>query len=229
MSPAPRSARSARLAGGAALWALASLLGACDDGRSAASSAMDRDDQAVLLVGTQPIAAEEVDAVAEWFRSIHPKATQDHLRRIALDRVVVPRAALAQTASEQRSRALEACREALEALRDGGLPPTGEELRLIVGNSLLSPEVAGLSRGLEAGIWSEPLEGVGRFLLIRIEAEHTDAVPSRTVVEFPYLAATADLGLVQERVAAVSLTLVDPAWRAAIPSALESQLKSQPR
>lgn len=182
----------------------------------------------VLAVDGHPITDDEVDLEAETFRLIEPHTTDDHLRRLALARVVIPRAVAREIGREQRAPARAHAATQVELLRSGqGAPEEAAEVRG-------GPRQLGFttwSRALELAPaeWSDPIEEPGYYRVVQLlEVEPAelpgDQILSVLAFDFPYLdtgGANLDQVLRDHR-----LTIVDPAWRTIVPEWIQFAMRA---
>lgn len=188
----------------------------------------------VLAVEDLPISAAEVDAASAWIERIEPKASPDHLRRLALTNIVLRNKVAQLLAPEARERALEEAREALTHLREGTWsdPPGPDGLlgeRRAGTFQMLGIPAWGAAIDLPDGQWSEPLEVPGQFLLMRrlslSPAPVTLAIEVELdVLAFPYLDPERAEGEVEAAIDRFHLTLVDPAWRPLVPELIQYRM-----
>jgi hypothetical protein len=171
-----------------------------------------------VAVDDIPISIDEVDQASVWVERIEPRSSGPQLRRLALTNVSLPRAVAQAMAPREHARARSEAGEALAALRAGTWSgPAGE---VVEGNfQALSIEVWGRALDMPLGEWSDPIDDIGRFLLVKLlereDLPHTAALRVKIEVHaFPYLPEDADVEAAKER---HRLTIVDPAWREIVP------------
>lgn len=187
----------------------------------------------VLAVEDVPILAEEVDQASVIVQRIERRAVDAQLRRLALTNVVLPRVLTQLVAGERRAAALAEAQAALARLRAGEWvgPPADGLYGEARGGSFhrlgLSLWAAGTD--LPEGLWSEPIEQDGCFLLARRVALRPSPVPLGVEVDLDVLAfpfvdqATRALEL-EEAYDRYRLTVVDPAWRELVPELLQYRM-----
>lgn len=206
-----------------ALLACAVALGACDRPAPAPGAR----DGAVLLVGDVPITAEEVDLLTPAFALIEPRSSPDHLRRLALTNVVLPRAIAQSLEPAERQRALEQARAAREALVAGAwigpLPEGTSGGRIGEGyfNDLTVP-IWQRALELEPDEWSEVFENVGAFVIAKRLERRDGRLPIETwfkveLAIFPFLDEADANQRIEEAYDHLRLTIVDPSWRKYVP------------
>jgi hypothetical protein len=208
----------------------------CGEGTEESAQAPARDWPAgtVLAVEDLPITADEVDAASAWIERIERKATGDQLRRLALTNVVLRNKLARLLAPEAREDALAKAQTALQQLRDGtwvGPPgPEGTFGEPWSGDfRLLGIPAWATAMDLAEGQWSEPVESMGRFLLVRRLKLHPAPVPlgielELDVLAFPFLepaGAEAEIEAAHDR---FRLTIVDPAWRTIVPELIQYRM-----
>jgi hypothetical protein len=188
----------------------------------------------VLALNDVPITVDDVDAVGSIIARTEPQDALPQLRRIALTNVLFPRMAAAQLAGPKReeARALaKACkREAdtgssLEGPRVGILRQEREGYFKAIGLEAWNYAV-----DAEIGRWSEPLETVGAFELVRVN-ERTRAGAPRdvflkvTVVVVAYVDAADPRTGVEALLDRSKLEYVDDAWRDVVPEYWKHRLR----
>ena len=182
----------------------------------------------VLAVEGVPITAEEVDLASVYVERIHPGSSPAQLRRLALTNVALPRAVSRVLAPELYARARESALATLATVKAGqplvGPPSDGLEVsqRITGGWSELGLLAWGIAMDLPEGEWSEPIEEVGHFILLRRVAHKDGPVPIATQVTvdafvFPWLASDRVQREVDAAYDHCKLTIVDPEWRAIVP------------
>ena len=211
------------------------------DDAAPAAPAPAEDQGVVLRVEDQPIRASEVDRLAAMVGELYPQYTRAHRRRLALTNVLLPRAAAAAARPEERARARAAVRAAqteLDAFDDdpgwaerlGGLAHRVEGPWDVVGGF----DLWGHARALAPETWSEPLERVGSFDLVRLRSRQEAADPAAEVLEldvvrFPYLPPGTTAADVDALLDGARLEIVDPAWRELVPEALQYRMRGADR
>ncbi|MCZ6596222.1 MAG: hypothetical protein O7B99_01135, partial [Planctomycetota bacterium] len=185
----------------------------------------------VLAVDDVPISSAEVAEVEERLRLVYPEHAASFRRRAALESLVLPRAALRVRFADARRDALAACRKARAALVAGEGPPTPEPEVHRGGFHQLQLLVWGKARSLEPGRWSEPIEGRGFFLLLRLEelsgADEGPAYEELTVsiLDFPYLPADFAPTGIASVLSTVRLSIVDPEWEQWVPEDMKYRMR----
>jgi hypothetical protein len=185
----------------------------------------------VLAVDALPIRPEDVDPIVDAIAAAYPEYTRVHARRLALTNVVLPVWAsrarhpaereLARRRAEASARAL-AAGERLE-----GVQPWRQELELDGHLASIDFDLWLAARRLDVGTWSEPIELVGRWAVVLVEAREEGPSPAATrfllrVHRFPFVGTERDYYLdaqdaLDAAVEACRLTLVDPVWGEAVP------------
>jgi len=191
----------------------------------------------VLAVDDHPIHVDEIDVATAYVERIEPAASSAQLRRLALTNVVLPRTVAMLMAPQAREEALKAAQEKLAQIRAGALTgPTspegayGEYVEGTWGNlGLLG---WGVAMDLADGEWSDVVEEVGHFLLVRRLWLRDGPVPMATVVgvdvlRFAWLPpetlrSDVDAALDQHR-----LEIVDPAWREIVPELIQHRMHAR--
>jgi hypothetical protein len=182
----------------------------------------------VLAVGGAPIAAAEVEEARERVRLVYPERSASFHATQALQSLVLPRAALRLAYAGPRAAARAECDAALARIRAGEDPP-GEERE--GGWGRLSLHVWDAARRLDPGQWSEPLEDLGAFYLVRLvrrggfERHPAEEVLTVRVLEFGYLPATFQPPDLDAALAAARLEVVDPAYEELVPETLRYKMK----
>jgi hypothetical protein len=212
---------------------LALLLAACD-GANAPEKPRAWPPGTVLALDDVPISADEVDAIANIVARIEPQDSTTHVRRIALTNVVFPRVAgqALGGANREKSRAL--ALECKRYLDEGQTPPAplgGPELQSLEGRfSRVGLEA--WQYGMEApiGRWSDPIETVGGYQLVRID-ERTKADTARdtsmkvSIYFFPYVEAPEVRTAVNAALDSARLHYVDESWRDVVPTSWQYRLR----
>jgi hypothetical protein len=186
----------------------------------------------VIAIDGEAILAEEVDLPSAWIERIEPGSSSQHLRRLALTNVVIPRRiAGAIAGDEARERARAEALATLESLASGSpeAPATAGEPTSTEGDWLELGIVAwGTAMDLAEGRWSGVVEDVGRFVLLRRLGQDPAPIPGAIrvrleLIEFPYLAGVGR-GALEQAYAQHRLEIVDPAWREIVPEHIQYKM-----
>lgn len=187
---------------------------------------------AMVLSGT-PISVDEIDTAADVFARIEPLASLEHVRRLALNNVVFPRAGGAAIDSVARERARERARTCHAALVAGGEPAleAGESRNVSKGGFLdVGLEAWGLGVDAPSGVWFGPYETIGAFELGRVLSRANESHSNRVELEielvtFPYLDPYDRHARIEAQLDRSKLEIVDPAWRDIVPIAWQHRLR----
>ena len=220
----------------------ASVVFSCE--RDAASPAASTDADAgavwpagtVLAVNDLPIRTADVDAIANAIAVLYPQYVFAQCRRLALTNVVLPMWAVRSRDAEERLLALERCRAARIAATHAEAIATEDDEAVAGGLQALGLDLWVAAGELEPGVWSEPVELIGRWALIRIESvtpgEHGQGDWFElTLRSFPYLdfsypdAAVASTSI-EHAVDRSELEIVSPEWRELIPEEFKFRMRS---
>jgi len=236
---APAGAAGRGLPARAAGLLLLGVLGGCSPGGPPSPATGEDGDArggapAVLRVDGVPVTAAEVDRVAEHLGVLNPANTRPFLRRNALVAHLLPRLSVALELPAERAGRRAEAEEALARLR-AGEPPTGEleVLRLEAAFPELGFELWSRARGLEPGRWEGPFEGLGRFLLLRLESRSggDDPVAETFALEhvaLPYVPPDWTSTELDRAIDARELTFEDPDWEAFVPLAWRHRMRGIP-
>ena len=222
----------------AAVIALAAFVAACNpsaaDAPKAAAQAKTWPPGTVLAVDELPIGAEEVDAVSVYTERIEPHSSAPQLRRLALTNVVLPRALSRLMAPEARERARRDADEMLAKLkRDPPMPSTKEDGAygeiVTAGFTQLGIVPWGVAMDLGDGAWSDVIEEVGRFVILKRIAKIDGPLPMATQVKvdalaFPWLPLETLRVDVEAEHDKHKLTIVDPAWSDIVPEWIQYRM-----
>ena len=184
----------------------------------------------VLAVDGVPVLAAEVEPIAAAIAELYPENTRPHCLRLALTNVNLPRAALQSRFAKERAGAREACVRARASLADDASPASELE-----GDwRALGLDLWSAARKLELEQWSEPIELVGRFALVRLDRRTGgDARGERLalrVLELPYAAQGEDpQTTIANTLDASRLTIVDPAWNEFVPEQWKYRMRGKDR
>jgi hypothetical protein len=179
----------------------------------------------VLLVDGLPLMAAEVEDLAEGVALLYPEYSRLHARRLALTNEFLPRLA---GRALQPERWEEARAAAAAAFEDVPREPQRQQ-----GNfGLLGLGLWDAARRLEPGVWSAPVELFGRFVRVRLEGRDGNADPRAeeldvSLLEFPYVAVAEAKAAHAFALDRAVLTIVDPAWREAVPEAWQHRMRAQ--
>ena len=182
---------------------------------------------AVIGVGPNWILAEEVDRWVDTVALLEPTETRPSWRRKALTNVVLPSKIAALLVPAERQLARDQAERALQGLRaQGALPEdfpeplksaTGDVYEVGLGRWIMA-------RGLPLGEWSEILEEVGTFLIMRVlEApDAADWQPNTAIrieyVHVPYLRPEDQPALLVEQAREqIRIWAVTPEWEWILP------------
>ena len=222
----------------AAILVLASFVAACDHGASQSQQkpAQPRTWPAgtVLAVDDTLITSEEIDAVSVYTERIEPQSSAPQLRRLALTNIVLPRVLSRLMAPQEREKALEEAQSTLTSIKNGTLvlplkPDGAYGEMLTVGWPQLGILPWGIAMDLDDGAWSEVIEDVGRFVLLKRVKRIDAPLPMATQVQvdvlaFPWLpVATMRVDVEQEH-DKHKLTIVDPAWNEIVPELIKYRM-----
>ncbi|MCY3000578.1 MAG: hypothetical protein NTV21_02035 [Planctomycetota bacterium] len=220
---------------------LALALGACQDDPpptpDATASAPKFEPGVAFAVDNEPIHAYEVDRITVYVERIDPAAAPAHLRRLALTNVALPRAVARVMAPQAHAMAkaeAQALREQLSSGSyagpvgpDGTIGEVGEG-----GWSELGIEPWGVAMDLAEGQWSDVIEEVGQFLVLRRLERHDGPVPTATRVKieafrFPWLPLETLKADVDAAYDSHRLVVVDPAWADYVPTVTQHRMKGK--
>ncbi|TAJ18826.1 MAG: hypothetical protein EPO68_07230 [Planctomycetota bacterium] len=218
---------------GAAL--LSSLIGCGDaEGTSKSTSLAAPPQRAfaattVLAIGEREVSAAEVDRVAKWIEQLYPQSADAHNRRRALTSVLLPRIALAEAHRAAHGEARERAQAARAQLAAGRAPA---ELTVREASGTWGPlglEIFGPAHELALDAWSEPLEGLGRLLLVRVREKsggpELGAVVLRVeIAEFPFVPEGSTQETIDRDIDTQTLVIVDPTWEQYVPLAWQHRL-----
>ncbi len=182
----------------------------------------------VVAVNGDPVLAEEVRPIAAAIRALYPEYTATHHQRLALTTVVLPCAAIRSLHREAHAQARA---EAARALERGPafLANLSEERR---GNfKELDLDLWCLARELPLGEWHGPLELVGCFALVRVDARHganaEEEVLELRCVEFAFVPLVDLESLVEAALDRSRLEIVAPEWEEIVPEAWKRRMNGE--
>lgn len=188
-----------------------------------------------LAVDDVPIEAHEVDRITVYVERIDPAASPAHLRRLALTNVVLPRTVARVMAPEACAKAKAEAQALREQLASGNYPgpvaPDGTIGEVAEGGwTELGIESWGVAFDLAEGQWSEVIEEVGLFLVLRRLERHDGPVPTATrfkveAFRFPWLPLETLKGDVDAAYDSHRLVVVDPAWADYVPTVTQHRMK----
>ena len=188
-----------------------------------------------LAVDDVPIEAHEVDRITVYVERIDPAASPAHLRRLALTNVVLPRTVARVMAPEAYAKAKAEAQALREQLAGGNyagpVAPDGTVGEIAEGGwSELGIESWGVAFDLAEGQWSDVIEEVGLFLLLRRIERRDGPVPTATrfkveAFRFPWLPMETLKGDVDAAYDSHRLVVVDPAWADYVPTVTQHRMK----
>jgi hypothetical protein len=199
----------------------------------------------VLAVDEIPLFAAEVDAIADAISEVSPEFTRTHLRRLALTNVVLERLACRSRHASARERARIECANMRDLLPGGDEAlPEGLPVVPLAGRfGQLDLDLWCTARRLEVGAWSQPIELVGRWVLIRVRSVERDGdgdgevSPAEVsyeleVLRFPYVGSAENYFLdteasVRRAVDASVLTFVEPSWVEMVPEEWQRRMRAE--
>lgn len=189
-------------------------IGACSHEEAAAVPA-----GAVVSIDGVPVLASEVDLVAAEIGVLHPAFTLPQRRRSALLEVVLPRLYALRGNEEARAAALERAQEfraqVVAAQDESELPPAAETHWRAMGVDIWLAV-----HELEIGVWSEPLEVPGAFVVARIVARDRAAKANAETLRMnlEIFAWVPERGQLFWEMRAAKLEILDPAWEDVVPA-----------
>ncbi|MBM3991810.1 MAG: hypothetical protein FJ298_12480 [Planctomycetes bacterium] len=183
------------------------------------------------------IEGREIDEASVYVERLEPAASPAHLRRLALTNLVLPRHVARLLAPEAHAKAKAdalAVRGALAAGSYGGpLRADGTVGEVVEGGfSSLGILPWGVALDLAEGEWSEVIEEVGTFIVLRRVARTDGPVPMATTVRveafhFPWLPMETVREDVDRAYDGHRLTVVDPAWADIPPASLLHRMQGR--
>lgn len=176
------------------------------------------------------IEGHEIDEASVYVERLEPAASPAHLRRLALTNIVLPRHVARLLAPEAHAKAkaeAEALRGALAAgTYTGPAREDGSVGELVEGGfGELGILPWGVALDLPDGEWSEVIEEVGTFVVLRRLGRTEGPVPMATTVRveaflFPWLPTETVKQDVDRAYDGHRLTVIDPAWADIPPASL---------
>jgi len=232
-------------------WALALAFGACapaaptpTDPASTTAASPARSSAAALPAGTvltlnaTPILVDEVDAIGSIVARVEVHHTLPSLRRIALTNVILPLVAARQVAgAEQHAAALARAHDWRGALARGETPvgPLTPPREDVLRGGVIELGLPIWAWALEAPLatWSEPIETVGAWRLVRVLERSAGYRPAdvvldvevRTFVWDPAESFPQDL---EDHLDRSKLEFVDESWRDVVPTLWQRRLRGSP-
>ena len=222
-----------------ALTAAALLAVACSDAPSAPPAPKFASCVAFALDGEHGIEAHEIDAASVYVERLEPAASPNHLRRLAFTNVVLPRHVARLLDPEAHAKAKSEARTLRDSLAAGTFTgpvrpdgTIGEVLEGGFGELGILPW--GVALDLPDNEWSEPIEEVGAFIVLRRLGRTEAPVPMATTVKleafvFHWLPPETVKQRVDSAYDEHQLTVVDPAWADIAPAALLHRMQGRLR
>lgn len=212
----------------------ASSMLACDRAPAPVAQAKTWPPGTVLAVDDTPISAGEVDVASVYTQRIEPQSSAPQLRRLALTNIVLPRLLSRLMAPQARADALAKAEAALARVRKGPLEAPANESgdygeHMTAGWQQLGLVAWGAALELEDGTWSDVLEDVGRFIVLkrirRVDAPvEIKAQVEADVLIFPWLDAATMRVDVEKEHDKHKLTIVDPSWTDVVPELIQYRM-----
>lgn len=231
MSPLPRHAALAALA------LVALPLAACQPAAEPAPTPQFPSCVAFALDERIGIEGHEIDEASVYVERLEPAASPAHLRRLALTNIILPRHVARLLAPEAHAKAkadAEALRGALAAgTYTGPVRADGSMGEVVEGGfSELGILPWGVAIDLADGEWSEVIEEVGTFAVLRRVARTEGPVPMATTVRvdaflFPWLPIETVREDVDRAYDGHRLTVIDPAWADIPPASLLHRMQGR--
>jgi hypothetical protein len=188
----------------------------------------------VLVLNDTPITVDEVDAVGSIIARAEPNGALIYLRRVALTNVLFQRIAGIQTAGAARTEALalaQACKKELDTGSDLGGPRVGVIRQEREGYfKAIGLEAWNWAMDAEIGTWSEPIETVGAFELVRVDSRSKAGAPravviKATVIVVPYVDGSDPRTGIEAHLDRSKLEFVDETWRDVVPEYWKQRLR----
>ena len=189
----------------------------------------------VLVLDDYPISAEEVDASADVIAQLEPDNVPAQARRIALTNVVLPRAAGILVAGAKREEARRQASEAREALANAATPdfepPFGVMQTREGPANDIGFEAWSYASTAVPGTWSEPLETIGAFEVVRVDSHSNADTPRQVryklrVCVLSYIDDPNLRGVIDAQLDRSKLTFVDAAWAEFVPELWKHRLRA---
>jgi hypothetical protein len=189
----------------------------------------------VLVVGGEPITADEVDVPSVYMQHIQPSATGPQLRRLALHNVTLPRA-IARVLHREEHAAAKRDADHAYARLVGKVTDVGPGLDPAEGATTASGTwntlgfvTWGTALDLPEGQWSEPIEDVGYWVVMRRLGKRDGPVTLATEVtieafRFPWMPEETRGALIEAAYDRLRLEFVDPAWREFVPESTQYRM-----
>jgi hypothetical protein len=181
-----------------------------------------------------PIRAEDVDRAAAQIALVEPQDSMLQLRRLALTNVIFPRMIAAELVPEERERS-RASAEAWQAALTAGAPPVGpwvtpNEIELEGRWFALDPAIWEVALELPLKTWSPVVESVGVHSVFQVIERRQANMPGLVEFvirgyEFPYLDPTTGRADLEAALDRAHLSIVDEAWRDAVPTYWQHRMR----
>lgn len=187
---------------------------------------------AVLEVDGLELTAAELEPLCADIRSLYPEYAEVHVTRLALTNEFLPRLALRASAPEDWAAARAACAEAVPGALEPTSPEPSPELTALEGTFQgLGLGLWSAARHLEPGVWSGPIELVGRFVRVRLEEKRSAPEPREeflrlAVLAFPSVDPARERVEVDAAIDRAHLTILDPDFGAAVPEAWKHRMRA---
>jgi hypothetical protein len=188
----------------------------------------------VLALNDTPISADDVDDAAAIIARVEPDHALPYFRRVALTNIVLPKVAGIQLAGTERhaaARALvETCKREIDATGDA--KEHEGVLRHALEGDFNTVGLEAWNHGLDAeiGRWSDPIETVGAFQLVRVDARTQASVARKvdlklSVITVPYVDSENPRSPIEAHIDRSTLEFVDDAWRDVVPESWKHRLR----
>lgn len=189
----------------------------------------------VFALDELPISADEIDAAADVIAQLEPDSVTAQARRIALTNIVLPRAAGILVAGAKREEARRNAAKLENALAAGANPDDPLEGALMQRREGIANDIGfeawTYASAAEIGRWSEPLETIGAFEVVRLD-ERSNAPSARQVryklrvCVVPYVDDTNLKGVIDGQLDRSKLTIVNPEWAEIVPEMWKHRLRA---